>query len=216
MRPGILFVIVAIASSAVAGCGRSTHAESPASATPGAKAAATSKAAPMPGGRVPAAPEASAKPAPTGSAARGKVAAAPTPTPSLAPASPASSASPTATASPTASPTPLVIGSAAAEAPRLPPDAAPHILAIEVNTSSAGPGDVVSGSVSTTSNVASVEVAIGTYGTSLTKVGVGRFVLVYKVPVIAYVLAGTYPVKVTARNTRGDADERTVWFTVHR
>lgn len=75
-------------------------------------------------------------------------------------------------------------------------------------------GDTVSGTVITSSNVASVEVRVASYGMSLAKVGVGRFALQYTLGSLPFFVHGTYEMKVIARNTRGDAAEQTVPITV--
>jgi hypothetical protein len=66
-------------------------------------------------------------------------------------------------------------------------------------------GDRVSGTVLTSSNVASVEVRIGGYGVTLNKVGVGRFSLAYTVGNLPFFVHGTFQMQVIARNARGDA-----------
>jgi len=75
-------------------------------------------------------------------------------------------------------------------------------------------GDVVSGTVETSSNVASVEARIGGYGTQMRKVGVGRFALSYRVPKLPFFLHRTYTLEIIARNTRGDAATSSVPITV--
>jgi hypothetical protein len=141
------------------------------------------------------------------------------PSPALAPppaASPAAaagglSASPTSTASPSPSVTPPRL---TAKVPRLPPNAAPQILAVAVSETTVHPGDTVSGSVVTTSNVASVEARIGGYAMSLAKTGVGRFALIYTVAPLPWFIRGTFAMRVIAKNTRGDTVERTIPLTV--
>ena len=46
------------------------------------------------------------------------------------------------------------------------------------------------------------------------KVGVGRFVLSYRVPNLPFFLHRTYTIEVTARNTRGDAATGSVPITI--
>lgn len=122
--------------------------------------------------------------------------------------------------SPTASPTPVETAVPVASSPpkrvaipRLPPDAAPQILSVAVSETTVHSGDTVSGTVLTTSNVASVEVRIATYGQGLTKTGVGRFELSYPVNVPFFV-RGTFEMRVIARNTRGVSAETTIPITV--
>ena len=121
------------------------------------------------------------------------------------------SASPTSTASPSPSVTPPRL---TAKVPRLPPNAAPQILAVAVSETTVHPGDTVSGSVVTTSNVASVEARIGGYAMSLAKTGVGRFALIYTVAPLPWFIRGTFAMRVIAKNTRGDTVERTIPLTV--
>jgi hypothetical protein len=141
-------------------------------------------------------------------------------------ATPAPKISAAATPSPTApppvmTPTPGASPSQAPAAPkiakrtvRLPPDAAPQILAIAVSETTVQPGDRVSGSVVTSSNVASVEARIGGYAVTLSKVGVGRFALTYTVGPLPFFVRGNFTMQVIARNTRGDAATRAIPLTV--
>ena len=76
------------------------------------------------------------------------------------------------------------------------------------------PGDTVSASVVTTSNVASVQARVGGYAVNLSKVGVGRFAITYTVGPLPWFIHGSYTIEVTARNTRGDAVTRAVALTV--
>lgn len=75
-------------------------------------------------------------------------------------------------------------------------------------------GDTVSGSVVTTSNVASVEARIGGYAVNLAKTGVGRFALTYTVAPLPWFVRGNFTMRVIAKNTRGDAVERAIPLTV--
>jgi hypothetical protein len=95
------------------------------------------------------------------------------------------------------------------------PDAPPQIYAVQVNTTNVGSGDTLWGKVLTSSNVASVEVRVATYGFGLQKVGVGRFALSYRLGSIPFFAHGTYPMRIIARNTRGDTAERTLSLTIH-
>ncbi|MGB8151942.1 MAG: hypothetical protein WCE97_12200, partial [Candidatus Cybelea sp.] len=120
-----------------------------------------------------------------------------------------------ASRSPMAPPSPVVTPpKLAVKVPRLPPDAAPQILAVAVSETTVQPGDTVSGRVVTTSNVASVQARIGGYAMTLAKTGVGRFALTYKVAPLPWFIRGTFTMRVIAKNTRGDAVERTIPLTV--
>lgn len=75
-------------------------------------------------------------------------------------------------------------------------------------------GDRVSGTVLTSSNVASVEARVAGYGIVLHKVGVGRFSLTYTVGNLPFFVHGTYQMQIIARNTRGDATQTSLPITV--
>jgi hypothetical protein len=98
--------------------------------------------------------------------------------------------------------------------PRRAPDAPPEIVAVDVNSTSVHSGGVLWGKVLTSSNVASVEVRVATYGIGLKKIGVGRFALTYRLGYIPFFVRGTYPMHIIARNTRGDAVDRTLPLTI--
>lgn len=115
---------------------------------------------------------------------------------------PAPSKSPAATASPAP---PVVISS---------PNAAPQIIAVSISSPVVTGGQVVTGTVETSSNVASVEARIAGYSSTLTKVGVGRFALSYRVPNLPFFLHRTYAIQVIARNARGDSVSSSLPITV--
>ena len=75
-------------------------------------------------------------------------------------------------------------------------------------------GETISGTVETTSNVASVEARIATFSISVPKIGVGRFALNYVVPNVPFFWHGTYPMTLIARNTAGKAVQRVIPITV--
>ena len=148
------------------------------------------------------------------------LAAAPAALPSLPPSAPPTSAPPTS-APPTSAPTAAASAAPAAATPATPvatavparppavpmvaPDAPPQITGISLSTSVAHPGQIVSGTVTTSSNVASVVARIAGYAQPLAKVGLGRFVLTYHVPNLPPFLRRTYTIEVIARNTAGAA-----------
>jgi hypothetical protein len=130
------------------------------------------------------------------------------------PPAPKNVASPTQAAPTT---TPAVVAHVerlASRVPRLPPDAAPRILAVDVSETTVHPGDTVSGSVVTSSNVASVQARIGGYAMPLSKVGVGRFALTYTVAPLPWFVRGNFTMRVIAKNTRGVTVERQIPLTV--
>ena len=94
------------------------------------------------------------------------------------------------------------------------PDAPPQILSMSLSTPVAHGGEVVSGTVETSSNVASVEARIAGYSSTMQKVGVGRFALSYRVPKLPFFLHKTYMIQVIARNTRGQAVSTAVPITI--
>jgi|HubBroStandDraft_4_1064222.scaffolds.fasta_scaffold00289_12 hypothetical protein len=140
----------------------------------------------------------------------------PSPTPQ-----PSPTGAPTTPAPPVITPTPNGSNQPPSTAPhigrkvtRLAPDAAPQILAVAVTETTVQPGDRVSGSVVTSSNVASVEARIGGYAVTLSKVGVGRFALTYTVGPLPWFVRGNFTMQVIARNARGDAARRAIPLTV--
>jgi hypothetical protein len=133
--------------------------------------------------------------------------------------SPAATTAPSPSPSPTPTPAPKVAATLQPveqkiKVPRLRPDAAPRILDVAMSETTVSPGDKVSGSVVTTSNVASVEARIGGYAVNLVKVGVGRFALTYTVGPLPFFIHGNFNMQVVAHNTRGDVATRTVPLTV--
>jgi hypothetical protein len=97
---------------------------------------------------------------------------------------------------------------------RLPPNAPPQILSVAISETTVHSGDTVSGTVLTTSNVASVEVRVASFGRGLSKAGVGRFTLTYPVGNLPFFIRGTYAMRVIARNTAGASTETSVPITV--
>ena len=125
------------------------------------------------------------------------------PTPTVAPSA--------TTTAPMASVTPVVLP----PVPRLSPDRAPRIVAVNISSQAVHPGDVVSGVVETTSNVASVEAHLATYAIPMQKIGVGKFTLKYQVPDIPFFFRGkTYAIDIVAHNTRGDTVSTSIPITV--
>jgi len=163
-------------------------------------AAQSGGAQPSPAQRTPPRPGASQR---AGGARVGQATA--TPPAGTPPASPASTVPP----SPVVTPPRLAV-----KVPRLAPNAAPKILAVAISETTVHPGDTVSGSVVTTSNVASVQARIGGYAMTLVKTGVGRFALTYTVAPLPWFIRGTFNMRVIATNTRGDTVETSIPLTV--
>jgi hypothetical protein len=95
----------------------------------------------------------------------------------------------------------------------LPPSAPPRILDVQI-ASVVHPGQRISGRVVTTSNVASVELRVATYGVVMQKTGVGTFSLDYQLGDLPFFLRGTYSMRIIARNAGGDRSERTLPLTI--
>lgn len=85
---------------------------------------------------------------------------------------------------------------------------------MSLSTPVARGGQVVSGVVRTSSNVASVEARIGGFSSTLTKTGEGVFQLSQRVPNLPFFLHRTYEIQVIARNTRGDAVSSQIPITI--
>ena len=106
---------------------------------------------------------------------------------------------------PTATPTPV---------PVVAPDAPPEIVGFSLSATTVHPGDVLSGSVTASSNVASVEVRVAGYSYVMTKIAPGQFALAVTIPNIPKMFRRTYPLVAIARNTRGDATQRETQITI--
>lgn len=187
-------------------------------AAPSPAASAAASAAPSPTQRpvvfVPAPVPASAAPAPAKS-----VAPAPHPKQSAAPDAAETPTPIEASSAPAAQGTPLPLVTLAPSAAipgvvREPANAPPRILALSLSTPVAHGGEVVSGYVEASSNVASVEARIAGYSMNMRKIGVGKFVMSYRVPRLPFFLHKTYSIEVIARNTRGDSVSSSVPITI--
>jgi len=73
---------------------------------------------------------------------------------------------------------------------------------------------MIHGTVLTSSNVASVQVRIGTLAIDVPKTGVGAFALDYRVPWVPFFFYGRYNLQVIASNSRGDRTVREIPITV--
>ncbi|HEU5479389.1 MAG TPA: hypothetical protein VFU90_06125 [Candidatus Tumulicola sp.] len=194
----LLVLAVAACSHAKTSSNPATPTAAPTPApTPTARVRPAPEPRPSAGGSSPSATGGPATPAP-------RLIVQPTPGPVTTPTggAPAASAAPTATPQPESS------------VPLLPPNAPPRIVAVDISETTVHSGDTVSGMVITSSNVASVEVRVATYGMSLAKIGVGRFSLEYTVGSLPFFVHGTYQMRIIARNTRGDATQTTLPITV--
>jgi len=87
-------------------------------------------------------------------------------------------------------------------------------VSVSVSQRTMHPGQTISGTVLTSSNVASVEVRIATYSIDMQKVGVGRFAMAYTVPNVPVFFRGNYTMQVIARNSAGDQASRGIPITI--
>lgn len=161
-----------------------------------------------------AADETSPPPSPTPSAS-----AAPIPASAVTPApGPSSSAAvtpePVETAAPGGTPVPTPVPTATPTPVVLPANAPPQILSYTLSSTTVHVGDTISGSVLTTSNVASVEAKVASYVIPLAKVGVGHFALSYIVPNIPKPFRGTYALRIIAHNTEGATTTQSTSITI--
>jgi hypothetical protein len=91
----------------------------------------------------------------------------------------------------------------------------PQIYGVNLSASAAGGGDVVSGTVTTSSNVASVVASVAGITAGVPKVGVGQFAMSYRLPsLIPPFVKGTYTIVVVARNVDGASASRSVAITL--
>jgi len=109
--------------------------------------------------------------------------------------SPSPFPSPSASAAPTPQATPTIL--------MLAPDASPQILYVHLSSNSPRAGDTLSIVVLTSSNVASVEIRIASFGTNLPKTDVGHFEGSNPVPNIPFFMSHNFTLDVIARNTAG-------------
>ncbi|HEY2475435.1 MAG TPA: hypothetical protein VGI19_11615 [Candidatus Cybelea sp.] len=113
---------------------------------------------------------------------------------------------PTASPAPTPLATPTIL--------MLPPDAAPQILWVSISSTTPHAGDVVTGTVLASSNVASVELRIGGYSLNSTKTDVGHFEWNFTVPQLPFYAPHDFALQIIARNTAGVAATTSVQMSV--
>jgi hypothetical protein len=102
---------------------------------------------------------------------------------------------PTPSLAPTPLPTPTIL--------MLAPDAPPQILWTILSSTTPRAGDTISGTVLTSSNVASVELRVGGFGMNATKVDVGHFEWSFTVPKLPILSSHTFALEIIARNAAG-------------
>jgi len=108
----------------------------------------------------------------------------------------------------------LACVAAVPEVPMLPPDAPPQIVSLNLSSNVVNSGGTLSGSVIASSNVASVELRVVTYGFNMSKVAPGEFAITTRIPRIPKIWRGTYTLTAIARNTHGDQARRTTTLTI--
>lgn len=94
------------------------------------------------------------------------------------------------------------------------PHALPRILAINISSLEISSGDTVTGSVETTSNVASVEARIAGWSMSIPRTRVGHFETTGQVPDLTWIAKGTYTLEIIARNADGVKAQRDLAITL--
>jgi hypothetical protein len=93
-------------------------------------------------------------------------------------------------------------------------DAAPKIVSASLSTPVASGGQIVTGTVATSSDVTSVQATIAGYSAPLTKVSTGYFALSYRVPELPPFLRRTYSIQIVARNARGQTASSSLPITL--
>lgn len=134
---------------------------------------------------------------------------APMPTPVPA-ASPSPSTAPVVTPQPASSAVPSPTPLATPAVIMLPPDAPPQILWIAISSTAPRAGDTLTVAVLTSSNVASVELRVGGYGSGMTKTDVGHFQLASTVPKLPFFMGHNLTLQIIARNTAGVTAQQNV------
>lgn len=186
----VLFAAVALTAVLVTSPPPVTAQTAPPSATPGPSESPS--VAPIPTPTPSLTPIPTATPAPV-----------PSPTPTASPA-PTISPTPAASPTPTPLPTPLV----------LPPDAPPQIIAVELSDPVFHSGELVSGTVITSTNVAAVEIRVMGHSRRLPRTDFGVFQMSYTMPRIPFWLRKTYQAQVVAMNSAGVEVERDVTVSI--
>jgi hypothetical protein len=120
------------------------------------------------------------------------------------PASPAPVVTPVPVSSASSAPAPVPMPAVV----MLPPDALPQILWIGLSSSIPHAGDTLAITVVASSNVASVELRVGGYGTSMNKTDVGHFESTSQVPSLPLFMNHNLTLQIIARNSAGISIEQ--------
>jgi hypothetical protein len=94
------------------------------------------------------------------------------------------------------------------------PHAPPQILTVNLSSVEISSGETVSGTVETTSNVASLEARISGWSMSVPRTRIGHFEASGQLPDIPFFLKGSYTLQLIARNADGELTERDVPIVV--
>ena len=129
----------------------------------------------------------------------------PSPTPTGS-ASPTPMPVPTVTPAPTPTPLPTPL--------LLPPEAPPQILAVQVSDPVFRSGEMVSGTVVTSTNVATVEVHLAGRVAHVPRADAGIWQMSYRMPRVPFFMWGTYTAQIVARNSAGSAATREMTVSV--
>jgi hypothetical protein len=100
-------------------------------------------------------------------------------------------------------------------APNTPaPSGSPKIVNVSLSSAVVTGGQIVTGTVTTSSDVTSVQARLAGYSSALTKVSAGYFALSYRVPNLPSFLHRTYTIEVIAQNARGDSVSSSLPITI--
>jgi hypothetical protein len=158
------------------------------------------------------APSASASPSPTPMPSETPL---PSPMPSVTPTpAPTPSVTPTPTPTPGVTPTPLPTATPLPTPLALPPDAPPQILAVELSDPVFHSGELVTGTVITSTNVAAVEIRLMGRTRRIPRTDFGVFQMSYTMPRVPFWLRKTYTAQVVAINVDGVEAERDVTVSI--
>jgi hypothetical protein len=111
---------------------------------------------------------------------------------------------PLPTTAPTPLPTPLA----------LPADAPPQILAVQVSDPVFHSGEVITGTVITSTNVAAVEIHIAGRSARIPRSDFGVWQMTYRMPRVPFFARGRYTAQIVAMNTAGVTASRSMTVSV--
>jgi hypothetical protein len=136
----------------------------------------------------------------------------PVPAPAVSPLAPVAAPTPLPVAAPTAAPLPTpFLAPAGAVLPQpltLGPDAPPQILAIQLSDPVFHSGELVSGTVITSTNVAAVQLRMGNTVIGIPRTTFGVFHMAYRLPHFSFFAYKTYHAQLVALNSAGVTAEQ--------